>query len=55
MALSVASDRAPERNVSLGATLPYVYDVAMMTTTPSGFAVVWVADDGMHLATLAWR
>jgi len=55
MALSVVSDTAPERIVSLGTTLPYLYDVAMMTTTPSGFAVVWVADDGMHLATLAWQ
>lgn len=55
MALALAADSAPERTVPLGTTLPYVFDVAAMTTTPAGFAVAWVADDGMHLATLAWQ
>jgi len=54
--LGVVSDTAPERVVSLGTTLTNVVDpVAAMAATPSGFAVVWVADDGMHLATLAWE
>jgi hypothetical protein len=54
--LGVVSDTAPERLVSLGTTVTNVaYPVAAMAATPSGFAVVWVADDGMHLATLAWQ
>jgi hypothetical protein len=54
-AISLVSDTAPERIVSLGTSLLTADTVAAMATIPSGFAVVWVADDGMHLATLAWR
>jgi hypothetical protein len=53
--ISVVSETAPERSIPLGTALPTVDNVAAMTTIPSGFAVAWAAEDGMHLTTLGWQ
>ena len=44
----------PSRTVTLGTLLAGPLFTAAMTTFASGFAVAWIATDGLHLATLDW-